>query len=91
MEGFETLAELPRAVSVFGSARSKPDSPECALAEQLGAALAGAGIRRWHLDVPRYTPAGLRRRYGPPAPSVPEPAPPRADAGRAAVGAGRAA
>lgn len=43
VEGFETLAELPRAVSVFGSARSKPDSPECALAEQLGAALAGAG------------------------------------------------
>lgn len=43
VEGFETLAELPRAVSVFGSARSKPDSPECVLAEQLGAALAGAG------------------------------------------------
>jgi uncharacterized protein (TIGR00730 family) len=43
VEGFDTLADLPRAVSVFGSARSKPDSPECALAEQLGAALARAG------------------------------------------------
>jgi hypothetical protein len=43
VEGFETLAELPPAVSVFGSARSKPDSPECELAERLGAALARAG------------------------------------------------
>ena len=29
VEGFETLSELPPAVSVFGSARSKPDSQEC--------------------------------------------------------------
>jgi hypothetical protein len=31
VEGFDTLADLPPAVSVFGSARSKPDSPECQL------------------------------------------------------------
>ncbi|HEX8632056.1 MAG TPA: TIGR00730 family Rossman fold protein [Catenuloplanes sp.] len=43
VEGFDTLADLPPAVSVFGSARSKPDSPECQLAERLGAALADAG------------------------------------------------
>ena len=43
VEGFDTLADLPRAVSVFGSARSKPDSPECLLAEDLGRALAEAG------------------------------------------------
>jgi uncharacterized protein (TIGR00730 family) len=43
VEGFDTLADLPPAVSVFGSARSKPDSPECELAEALGAALARAG------------------------------------------------
>jgi uncharacterized protein (TIGR00730 family) len=43
VEGFDTLADLPKAVSVFGSARSKPDSPECEMAERLGAALAGAG------------------------------------------------
>lgn len=43
VEGFDTLSELPPAVSVFGSARSKPDSPECELAAELGAALAGAG------------------------------------------------
>ena len=28
VEGFGLLAELPKAVSVFGSARTKPDSPE---------------------------------------------------------------
>ena len=43
VEGFDTLADLPPAVSVFGSARSKPDSLECKLAEQLGGALARAG------------------------------------------------
>jgi uncharacterized protein (TIGR00730 family) len=43
VEGFDTLADLPPAVSVFGSARSKPGSPECELAERLGAALARAG------------------------------------------------
>jgi uncharacterized protein (TIGR00730 family) len=43
VEGFDTLSDLPPAVSVFGSARAKPDSAECQLAEALGAALAGAG------------------------------------------------
>ncbi len=43
VEGFGLLAELPRAVSVFGSARTKPDSPEYALGLELGAALADAG------------------------------------------------
>ncbi|GLY01024.1 MULTISPECIES: TIGR00730 family Rossman fold protein [Actinoplanes] len=43
VEGFDTLADLPPAVSVFGSARSRPDSYECELAESVGAALAHAG------------------------------------------------
>ncbi|GAA0416417.1 cytokinin riboside 5'-monophosphate phosphoribohydrolase [Actinoplanes capillaceus] len=43
VEGFDTLADLPPAVSVFGSARSTPGSYECELAESLGAALAEAG------------------------------------------------
>jgi len=43
VEGFETLADLGPAVSVFGSARSKPGSEEYVLAEELGAALARAG------------------------------------------------
>jgi uncharacterized protein (TIGR00730 family) len=43
VEGFGALAELGRAVSVFGSARVGRDAPEYAFAEQLGAALADAG------------------------------------------------
>ncbi|MQA82431.1 MAG: TIGR00730 family Rossman fold protein [Streptosporangiales bacterium] len=43
VEGFDTLAELGPAVSVFGSARTAPDDPEYALAEQIGGRLADAG------------------------------------------------
>src|SRR4051812_8850622 len=43
VEGFGLLAELPRAVSVFGSARTHPDSPDYAAGERIGAALAHAG------------------------------------------------
>jgi uncharacterized protein (TIGR00730 family) len=43
VEGFDTLSDLPPAVSVFGSARSRPGSPECEMAEELGGALARAG------------------------------------------------
>jgi len=43
VEGFGLLAELPAAVSVFGSARTHPDDPEYHTAERLGAALARAG------------------------------------------------
>jgi uncharacterized protein (TIGR00730 family) len=44
VEGFDTLADLPPAVSVFGSARSEAGSAECELARALGAALARAGF-----------------------------------------------
>ena len=43
VEGFGLLAELPRAVSIFGSARTRRDAPEYAMAERLAAALADAG------------------------------------------------
>jgi uncharacterized protein (TIGR00730 family) len=43
VEGFGALAELGRAVSVFGSARTETGSPEYVMAESLGAALAHAG------------------------------------------------
>jgi uncharacterized protein (TIGR00730 family) len=43
VEGFGLLAEMPRAVSVFGSARTRPDSAEYAMAQRLAAALAQAG------------------------------------------------
>ncbi len=44
VEGFGALASLPRAVSVFGSARTRPDSPYYAKARQIGAALAREGF-----------------------------------------------
>ncbi|MCW0216161.1 MAG: TIGR00730 family Rossman fold protein [Pseudonocardia sp.] len=44
VEGFGMLAELPRAVTVFGSARTPVDSPEYAMGVELGAALAESGF-----------------------------------------------
>ena len=44
VEGFGLLAELPRAVSVFGSARTPADHPEYAAGRALGGALARAGF-----------------------------------------------
>src|SRR6201991_3311970 len=44
VEGFGMLAELPRAVTVFGSARTKRDHPEHQQGQELGAALAKAGF-----------------------------------------------
>jgi uncharacterized protein (TIGR00730 family) len=43
VEGFGLLAELPDAVSVFGSARTAPGSPQYELGVRLGTALAKAG------------------------------------------------
>ncbi|MFG2090615.1 MULTISPECIES: TIGR00730 family Rossman fold protein [unclassified Spirillospora] len=43
VEGFGLLAELPKAVSVFGSARTKPDSEEYKLGVEIGARLHEAG------------------------------------------------
>jgi uncharacterized protein (TIGR00730 family) len=43
VEGFDSLSDLPPAVSVFGSARAKPGSADCQMAESLGGALARAG------------------------------------------------
>ena len=44
VEGFGMLAELPRAVTVFGSARTGRDHPEYQLGRELGGALAKAGF-----------------------------------------------
>src|SRR5215468_2843433 len=43
VEGFDSLADLPTAVSVFGSARVKVETTEWTMAESLGGALARAG------------------------------------------------
>jgi len=44
VEGFEALAGVGAAVAVFGSARTKPGSPEYETARQVGAELAKAGF-----------------------------------------------
>ncbi|NEB74103.1 TIGR00730 family Rossman fold protein [Streptomyces sp. SID14478] len=44
IEGFGTLAELPPAISVFGSARTPEDSPEYAAGVAIGKALVEAGF-----------------------------------------------
>ncbi len=43
VEGFGLLAEVPRAVTVFGSARTPVDHPDYAAARRVGEALARAG------------------------------------------------
>lgn len=44
VEGFGALAEVPRAVTVFGSARTSVDHPEYQAGRAIGAALARAGF-----------------------------------------------
>lgn len=44
VEGFDTLAEIGPAVSIFGSARTTADDPMYQQARELGAELAKAGI-----------------------------------------------
>jgi uncharacterized protein (TIGR00730 family) len=43
VEGFGAMADVGPAISVFGSARTTPDDPDYALAEQVAAHLARAG------------------------------------------------
>lgn len=44
VEGFDALAQLPPAISVFGSARAGPEDPAYRLARAFGAAAARAGF-----------------------------------------------
>lgn len=44
VEGFGSLAELPRAVTVFGSARTPREHPDYELGRKIGGALANAGF-----------------------------------------------
>ncbi|MDX6302886.1 MAG: hypothetical protein QOF53_4100 [Nocardioidaceae bacterium] len=44
VEGFGALAELGPAISVFGSARTLPEDPDYALAEEIGKRLVAAGF-----------------------------------------------
>jgi uncharacterized protein (TIGR00730 family) len=44
VEGFEAMAQIPRGVTVFGSARCQPGDPDYQLAYDMGYAIAKAGF-----------------------------------------------
>jgi len=44
VEGFERLAEISPSISIFGSARTKPDHPYYQLTEEIANALSNAGF-----------------------------------------------
>jgi uncharacterized protein (TIGR00730 family) len=44
IEGFDTLAKVEKGVTVFGSARTAPDDPQFAAAQEVGRLLAEAGF-----------------------------------------------
>ena len=44
VDGFETMAPVPRAVTVFGSARTRPDHPDYQAAVEVGRLLAGRNL-----------------------------------------------
>jgi len=44
VDGFETLTNVVPAVSIFGSARVEPDTPQYRMAEKVGRLLANAGF-----------------------------------------------
>ncbi|WP_420175852.1 TIGR00730 family Rossman fold protein [Luteococcus sp. OSA5] len=44
VEGFDALAELGPAISIFGSARTRPENPHWAAAERMAAALVEQGV-----------------------------------------------
>jgi uncharacterized protein (TIGR00730 family) len=44
VEGFEVMGKVGRAVSIFGSARTRPDSPYYKAAEEIARQLAGKGL-----------------------------------------------
>ena len=44
VEGFERLSQIKPSVSIFGSARTRPDAPEYLLAEEIARQLSDAGF-----------------------------------------------
>src|SRR5687767_7102494 len=44
VEGFETMSAVGKAVTIFGSARTRPDDPDYKAAEQTARLLAKAGF-----------------------------------------------
>ena len=70
VEGFEKLTPIRPAVSVFGSARTKPGHPHYALAESLGRLLSDAGFAVITGGGPGLMEAANKGAYAGKSPSV---------------------
>ncbi len=70
VEGYERLANIKPSVSIFGSARFKPDNPYYRLAEEIAYKLSDAGFSVVTGGGPGIMEAGNRGAYGGPSPSI---------------------
>ncbi len=70
VEGFERLAEIRPSVSIFGSARFKPDHPYYKLAEEIALRLSNAGFSVVTGGGPGIMEAGNKGAYHGKSPSI---------------------
>jgi len=70
VEGFERLAEISPSVSIFGSARTKPDNPYYKLTEDIALALSNAGFSVVSGGGPGIMEAANKGAYEGKSPSV---------------------
>ncbi len=70
VDSTERLKDISPAVSIFGSARTKPDSPYYQLAEEIARALSDAGFSVITGGGPGIMEAGNKGAYGGKSPSV---------------------
>ncbi|HEC28414.1 MAG TPA: TIGR00730 family Rossman fold protein [Gammaproteobacteria bacterium] len=70
VEGFERLAEISPSVSIFGSARTRPDDPHYKLAEQIANELSNAGFSVVSGGGPGIMEAANKGAYEGKSPSV---------------------
>ena len=70
VEGFERLSSISPSVSLFGSARTPPDSPWYQLAEAIGRQLSDAGFSVVTGGGPGIMEAGNRGAYAGKSPSI---------------------
>lgn len=70
VEGFERLSSISPSVSLFGSARTPPDSPWYALAREIGRQLSDAGFSVVTGGGPGIMEAGNRGAFAGKSPSI---------------------
>ncbi|MGW8311372.1 MAG: LOG family protein [Thiogranum sp.] len=70
VEGFERLAQIKPSVSIFGSARTKPDHPYYLLAEDIAHALSEAGFSVVSGGGPGIMEAANKGAHAGPSPSI---------------------